>query len=159
MKTMLFLLVLFALCYAPFWKTEYEKRWEDRRNGKPEVTAMTTGNTSPPSSGGTEAPYTPKNGIDGKALFKANCASCHYASDKRGTGPGLKGVLGRIPGGDWKYNWVRNSSKIIASGDPYAVNRFNEFNKTSMTSFPALTNEQIDEILTYVDASRDPRTF
>lgn len=100
-----------------------------------------------------------ENGEKGQALFKANCAACHYASDKRGTGPGLRGVLGRIPGGDWKYNWIRNSSKVIASGDAYAVNRFNEYNQTSMTSFPALTNEQIDEILSYVDSSVEYRTY
>ncbi|MEO5644163.1 MAG: c-type cytochrome [Bacteroidia bacterium] len=88
---------------------------------------------------------------DGKALFKANCASCHNASEKKSTGPGLKEVLSRIPGGDWKYNWVHNSAKVIASGDGYAVARFQEFNKSIMTPFPQLKNEEIDAILAYAD--------
>lgn len=87
--------------------------------------------------------------VDGKALFKAKCASCHNASSKNSTGPGLMGVLDRIPGGDWKYDWVHNSPKVIASGDAYAVAKFNEYNKTAMTPFPQLTNAEIDAILAY----------
>lgn len=85
----------------------------------------------------------------GEALFKANCSSCHYASEKRGTGPGLKGVLDRIPGGDWKYNWVRNAAAVKASGDPYAAKITKEYNGAAMTAFPTLTNEQIDNVLAY----------
>ena len=86
----------------------------------------------------------------GKKLFKTNCASCHFASEKKSTGPGLKGVLGRIPSGDWKYNWVHNSSKVIASGDAYATTLFNQY-KVQMTAFPNLKNEEIDAILAYAD--------
>lgn len=92
---------------------------------------------------------------DGKALFKANCTACHTATDKNGTGPGLKGVLGRIPGGDWKYDWVHNSSALIKSGDAYATAIYAQY-KTSMNAFPALTNEQIDAILAYADKGEAP---
>lgn len=94
---------------------------------------------------------------DGKGLFKANCASCHNASEVRSTGPGLKDVLGRIPGGDWKYSWIRNSLKLIASGDGYAVAKFAEYNKSIMTSFPQLDNEQIDAILEYANKGDAPK--
>ncbi len=92
---------------------------------------------------------------DGKALFKANCATCHTATDKKSTGPGLKGVLGRIPGGDWKYDWVHNSSEMIKSGDAYATTIYAEYG-TTMTAFPAMTNEQIDAILAYADKGEAP---
>lgn len=94
---------------------------------------------------------------DGKGLFKANCASCHNASEVRSTGPGLKDVLGRIPGGDWKYNWIHNSQKLIASGDGYSVAKFAEYNKSIMTSFPQLDNEQIDAILEYANKGEAPK--
>ncbi len=94
---------------------------------------------------------------DGKALFKANCAACHNASDKKSTGPGLMGVLDRIPTGDWKYNWVQNSSKVVASGDGYAVGRFNEYNHTVMPPFPALKKEDIDAILDYTQKGDVPK--
>ncbi len=94
---------------------------------------------------------------DGKTLFKQNCASCHTATEKNSTGPGLKGVLDRIPGGDWKYDWVHNSQKMIAAGDGYAVAKFQEYNKTLMTPFPQLTNEQIDAILDYAHKGDGPK--
>lgn len=88
---------------------------------------------------------------DGEKLFKANCSSCHTITDKKLTGPGLQGVLGRIPPGNWRYDWVHNSSALVKSGDAYAVGKFNEF-KIPMTAFPNLKNEEIDAILTYADA-------
>jgi cytochrome c2 len=88
---------------------------------------------------------------NGEALFSGKCSSCHTITDKKSTGPGLKGVLGRIPGGDWKYNWVRNSSDVIKSGDAYAVDLYAKY-KTTMTAFPTLTNAEIDAILAYADA-------
>ncbi len=96
-------------------------------------------------------------GPDGKALFKANCAACHNASEKKSVGPGLMGALDRIPGGDWKYNWVHNSQKVIGGGDGYAVAKFAEFNKSVMTPFPALTNEEIDAILDYASKGDVPK--
>lgn len=91
---------------------------------------------------------------DGKALFKSKCSSCHYASEKQGTGPGLKGVLDRIPGGDWKYNWVKNPAGVIKSGDSYIAGLYPAKFKTIMTGFPDLKNEEIDAILAY--ASNPP---
>lgn len=87
---------------------------------------------------------------DGKALFKQNCMPCHNASEKKSTG-GLMGVLDRIPGGDWKYNFVHNSQKVIASGDGYARAKWLEWNKSVMTPFPQLKNEEIDAVLNYAN--------
>lgn len=88
---------------------------------------------------------------DGKALFKTNCSSCHTITEKAGTGPGLKGVLDRIPGGDWKYNWVHDPAGMIKSGDAYANDIYTKY-KLMMTSFPQLKNEEIDAILNYAHA-------
>src|SRR5690606_24259918 len=53
----------------------------------------------------------------GQTLFQTNCASCHNPI-KPMTGPALKGVTETVPGGmNWIYDWVHNSSKVIASGD------------------------------------------
>ncbi len=93
---------------------------------------------------------------DGKALFKANCASCHKASEAKLTGPGLKGVLSRIPEGDWKYNWVHNSFEVIKGGDAYAKKIFGENGGTAMTPFPGLSKEDIDAILAYADKGDEP---
>ncbi|MBL7772961.1 MAG: c-type cytochrome [Chitinophagaceae bacterium] len=92
---------------------------------------------------------------DGKALFGANCASCHNPI-KDATGPALKGVSGRVPSKDWLYKWVKNSASVVNSGDKYATELYNKWNKTAMTAFPSLTNEEIDAIIKYVEDYKVP---
>jgi mono/diheme cytochrome c family protein len=87
---------------------------------------------------------------DGEALFKANCASCHKP-DKDFTGPALKGARDREPSKTWVYEWVKNSANVIEKGDKYAKDLYAKWNKTQMTAFPNLKNEEIDAILDYAD--------
>ena len=92
---------------------------------------------------------------DGKALFQANCAACHNPI-KDATGPALKGVTGRVPNKEWLYKWIKNSASVIGSGDKYANDLYNKWNKTAMTAFPALSNEEIDAILKYTEEYQVP---
>lgn len=93
--------------------------------------------------------YEPVPGTpDGKVLFMTNCASCHYPL-KDACGPGLEGVAERVSSRQWLYDWVHHSQKLIASGDKYANELYRKWNKTAMTPFPQLTNEQIDAIIRY----------
>ncbi|MBI3510381.1 MAG: c-type cytochrome [Bacteroidetes bacterium] len=94
-------------------------------------------------------------GPDGKKLFQANCAQCHFASDKMSTGPGLKDVLNRIPGKDWAHAWVHDNAALLAKGDAYATQIKTKY-QASMNKFPALTNEEIDAILDYASKGEVP---
>jgi hypothetical protein len=68
------------------------------------------------------------------------------------TGPALGGVQARWEGNEeLLYDWIRNSSAVIASGDPYSVKLFADWNQSVMTGFPNLTDDQITNILAYVD--------
>src|SRR4051794_34749986 len=75
---------------------------------------------------------------DGKALFMSNCASCHNPL-KDATGPALQNIDKSFPSKEWGYNWIHNSSAVIASGDKTAVDIYNKFNHTQMTAFPQLS--------------------
>ncbi|HMJ67757.1 MAG TPA: cytochrome c3 family protein [Cyclobacteriaceae bacterium] len=86
----------------------------------------------------------------GKALFNANCKSCHGV-DKKVIGPALQGVTGRAPSIPWIINWVHNSPKVIAAGDKYGVALYEEY-KSQMTAFTNLTEPQIMQILAFVEA-------
>lgn len=99
--------------------------------------------------------FTQANAQDGKALFQANCASCHNPL-KDATGPALKGMDERVPSKEWLYKWVHNSAAVIASGDKYANELYNKWNKTAMTSFPNLTEADIDAIVVYVNDFKAP---
>lgn len=86
---------------------------------------------------------------DGKALFTANCASCHKVHERM-TGPALEGVEDRWPDKKKLHAWIHNSAAVLASGDAYANNLFNEYGKVAMTPFPSLSDKDIDAILTYI---------
>ena len=90
----------------------------------------------------------------GKQLFDTNCKTCHRV-DSRLIGPPLAGVYERAPSISWIVDFVRNSSAVIASGDPYAVNLFNEYNKVQMTPFTSLKEPDVLNILAYVKAEAE----
>ncbi|WP_109832395.1 c-type cytochrome [Reichenbachiella versicolor] len=91
----------------------------------------------------------------GEKLFKANCTVCHAIHDKV-VGPALKNVHQRRDVA-WITAFVKNSQKVIKSGDPYAVKLYNEYNKTEMTSFD-FENEEILSIISYIkqESSKNP---
>ena len=55
----------------------------------------------------------------GKKLFNANCAACHKLN-KKAVGPALKGVSAKYDR-EWLYSWIKNSAKMIKSGDVNVV--------------------------------------
>lgn len=88
----------------------------------------------------------------GDALFKGNCAQCHAINDVV-VGPALKDVHKRRPI-SWLIPWIRNSSKMVASGDEYAVKIYNQYQKQQMPSF-ALTDAEITSIVSYIAAESE----
>ena len=92
---------------------------------------------------------------DGKALFTANCASCHNPV-KEATGPALQNIDKTFPNKQWGYNWIHNPAGMIASGDKDAKTIAAKYAPTVMTSFPALSTDDIDSILKYVDEYKAP---
>ena len=92
---------------------------------------------------------------DGKALFTTNCASCHQVH-KPSTGPALAGVEDRWPNKANLYAWIRNSAAFLKTGDKYANDLYNQWNKTAMNQFPNLTDEEIGAIITYINSVPAP---
>ena len=90
----------------------------------------------------------------GKSLFNANCAACHKLK-KRAVGPALAGVSAKYDK-EWLYSWIKNSTAMVKSGDAQAVAIYEEYNGSVMTSFPQLSNEDIDNILAYTDYTPPP---
>ncbi|EDM44280.1 cytochrome c, mono- and diheme variant [unidentified eubacterium SCB49] len=88
----------------------------------------------------------------GKTLFNSNCAACHKL-DKKATGPALRHVADKYDR-DWLYSWIKDSQALIKSGDAKAIEVFEANNKAVMTSFPALSNADIDNILAYTSEEK-----
>ena len=75
--------------------------------------------------------------IKGKAMFTEYCVQCHKTTDEVEVGPGLKGIQHRRDV-VWLREWIRNSSKLIASRDKYAVELFKKYNNAPMSTFANL---------------------
>ncbi|HYE56257.1 MAG TPA: c-type cytochrome [Chitinophagaceae bacterium] len=87
----------------------------------------------------------------GKALFNGNCASCH-AVHRVVTGPALAGIEQRVPDKKKLYSWIKNSAAVLATGDPYFTELYNQYNKTPMNPFPNLEDTDIANILAYINS-------
>ena len=85
----------------------------------------------------------------GEELFNLNCKSCHRVKEKL-VGPALAGFDTRVPSIQWVKDWIKNSSKMVTSGDEYANKIFNEYQKSQMTAFTSMKDEQVMAILAYV---------
>ncbi|MCB9201593.1 MAG: c-type cytochrome [Flavobacteriales bacterium] len=104
--------------------------------------------------------YSQAEGINGDAtkgeqLFTKNCTACH-ALDKKLVGPALKGVVSRLQqdqglGREWFQKWIKDNVALRASGDKYANQIFEEFGKSEMQQFPNLSEQDIDDVLAYVE--------
>ncbi len=93
----------------------------------------------------------------GEALFKAKCNTCHMV-DKNSTGPLLKGVKAKWTDageGELIYDWVKNSPKLIAGGKSKMALAIKDFSGSEMPPQQA-TNEEIDQILDYIDNYTPP---
>jgi cytochrome c2 len=90
----------------------------------------------------------------GKTLFRNYCGACHNRDMKTNmTGPALGGTEDRwadYPREDL-YAWIRNSQAMINDGHPKAVELWDQWKPNVMNSFPALTDQEMENILAYVN--------
>lgn len=83
----------------------------------------------------------------GETLFKNNCQVCHEIHEQK-VGPALANVTNRRPV-DWIKSFIINSQKVIQSGDEYAVNLYNQYNQTMMTSFD-FSDDELNSVIEYI---------
>lgn len=83
----------------------------------------------------------------GKILFENNCSTCH-SFQQNGIGPNLSGVTHNVET-VWVKNFIRDPSKIIASGDPRALSLVEKY-KAHMPPFAGLSEEELDALLAYL---------
>lgn len=84
----------------------------------------------------------------GRVIFNTHCVACHKL-DAKSIGPALGKVEERRTK-EWLHKWIKNSAKLIASGDKDAIAIFEEYNKVAMLPYEGiLTDEDIDNVLAY----------
>jgi mono/diheme cytochrome c family protein len=86
----------------------------------------------------------------GEKLYNANCTQCH-AINEVVIGPALKGIEERRER-PWLISWIKNSQKVIESGDEYAVALYEKYKKVAMPAYP-FTDAEIISVLEYIDVA------
>lgn len=93
----------------------------------------------------------------GYELFSVKCVACHALNSDL-VGPALNGAVQRwedagdykgLTGKQWMHRWIKNWTDPVKEGYPYAVELQN-LKPSEMTSFVTLSDEQIDNIITYI---------
>jgi mono/diheme cytochrome c family protein len=102
---------------------------------------------------------------NGRDIFKTNCASCH-GIDRRLTGPALAWIENRWPNRKLLYAYIRNNQTFLNGNVPDSIKAINEYasqknyacflysnyGKTAMNLFPNLSNQDLDELVSYIIA-------
>ncbi len=88
---------------------------------------------------------------EGEKLFKQSCTACHTINQGVRLGPDLVNIHNRRPE-EWTVSFIKSSQSIIKSGDPYAVELFEKFNKMVMPD-NNFTDPQILSIIQYIAAN------
>ncbi|MFA9461093.1 c-type cytochrome [Thiohalorhabdus methylotrophus] len=64
----------------------------------------------------------------GQKIFFKVCVQCHTLQEKgQATGPGLAGVLDRVPSERWLMKWLKDPKALVESGDSYARSIADDF--------------------------------
>ena len=64
----------------------------------------------------------------GQKIFFKVCVQCHTLKSKnQASGPGLQGVMDRVPSEDWVLDWLKNPEAMIESGNAYARSIADEY--------------------------------
>ncbi|WP_285059467.1 c-type cytochrome [Pedobacter ginsengisoli] len=93
--------------------------------------------------------------VEGRKLFKDNCASCHQLTSNS-TGPALTPKLTELDEA-FAIKWIKNWKALVDAGDKEAIEA-SKFSPAEMTAFPRLTDEQIKNIIAYAKAGEPKKT-
>lgn len=85
---------------------------------------------------------------EGEQLFNTACSACHTINQGKRIGPDLAGIDTRLPR-EWTVRWIKSSQAVIASGDPYGREIFEEYNKILMPD-NNLSDAQITSIIDFI---------
>jgi cytochrome c551/c552 len=89
----------------------------------------------------------------GKAIFKQNCATCHLLTSEVAA-PALKGVLERWGGDSARLKaFIRSPKEAIDQKDPNALKAYEKWKPTIMTSYPQLSDEDLDALIAYFQSA------
>lgn len=88
---------------------------------------------------------------DGEKLFRSYCGACHTIGGGVVLGPDLAGVAIRRERA-WLFRWIKEPDKLLAEGDPVAVDLLKQFNNVPMPNL-GLSDRQVEVVLRYLEVA------
>lgn len=88
-----------------------------------------------------------QNASNGEAIFKAKCAACHTIGGGKLVGPDLKDVT-TLRDTAWISAWIQTPDKMLASGDPIALQMLAEYNNIPMPNL-GISDAEVADLLAY----------
>ena len=85
--------------------------------------------------------------LKGRTIFEQQCSTCHNFNEDA-IGPNLSGLTRQVET-QWIRAFIKNPAAAIEAKDPRAVELLAKY-KTQMPGFPALTDPDIDALLSYM---------
>lgn len=88
---------------------------------------------------------------NGEAIFNAMCAACHsIGGGNRPTGPDLNGTTTRHELA-WLTRWIKEPDKMLAEGDPIALQLLAEYNNVPMPNM-GLSDAQVADVIAFLQS-------
>lgn len=93
-------------------------------------------------------------------IFRQNCMSCHTIGGGRLVGPDLKNVTERQDR-QWLARFILEPARVLASGDPYALQLKDEAGGAVMPAIPGLTPDKVQALLDLIaeESARETSQF
>lgn len=91
-----------------------------------------------------------QSNLDGEAIFKTNCASCHTIWGGKLVGPDLAGVSQKRDR-QWLIDFIASPDKVLAANDPIANSLLLEFNNIPMPN-QNLSQDEVLAVIGYLEA-------
>ncbi len=77
----------------------------------------------------------------GQKIFFKVCVQCHTLQEKsQPSGPGLAGVMERVPSEAWLMEWLRDPEAMVKDGDSYAKDIADDYS-LDMPKLPVMQKE------------------
>ena len=127
-------MVLWAVIYILYTEPLDNSQWGDQR------TRAELSGPAPNAAGGA--------GVDGKAIFAAQCAACHQA-----TGKGLPGVFPPLDGSEWVHGDPRVLANILLHGITGEIEVAGNKYQGAMPSFAQLSDAELAGVASYIRTS------